>query len=95
MKSLSMDIRMRIVSLRKKGLGAACVAERLIVSERAVRSIWRKYRLTGSLEPARRGGRRKAKLAGREAALRGWRARKPGLTLRQMRARGRTGPQGR
>jgi len=84
MKSLSEDIRLRVVTACKRGESCASVAARFVVNVRTVEKLWKRYRETGSIMALPRGGYRRSRIAGMEDTLRAWIKAEPDLTLSGM-----------
>jgi len=85
MKTLSDDLRRRIVEAREQGAGVGEVAKRFGVSRSSVERFHKQYRRRGHWKPKRRGGYRKSALAGHGRRLRAWIAKTPDLTLEELR----------
>lgn len=84
MRSLSQDIRDRVIAAREGGQSAADTAQRLSISKRSVERIWKRYSETGKREGLQRGGYRVPVLKDHEVRLRQWIHEKPGITLEQL-----------
>lgn len=82
---LSQDLRHRLVRAVESGASARQAAARFAVSASAAIKLVRRARQTGSVAPARIGGRRKPLLGGQGALLRELTAAKPGITLAEIR----------
>jgi len=83
----SLDLRRRIVACVESGVSCRATARRFAVSPSSVVKLMRKWRETGSLEPARVGGHRRRKLADHADWLHGVMATEPDITLRELQAR--------
>lgn len=84
MKALSMDLRQRAAALRERGIPAAEVAQRLMVSKRSVERAWNQFNEQGELSPSRRKGRTAKLLAGCEGDLESWVEERPESTLEEL-----------
>ncbi len=84
MKSLSEDLRQRIVKACEGGEGCASVAARFVLNVRTVQKLWKRYRETGSMLALPRGGYRRSRIAKMEGTLRVWIKAQPDLTLAEM-----------
>lgn len=84
MEDLSMDIKRRVVELRESGESSAEVARRLLVSQRSVQRIWKRWKDSGELLPSRRKGKGETRLVGRENSLREWIESRPETTLEEL-----------
>jgi transposase len=84
MRSLSVDLRTRIVRARERGEDSASVAERYEVNIRTVQLLWKRYRETGNILPRQRGGYRVSRVAGLEKTLRLWIEAEVDMTLCEM-----------
>lgn len=69
-KTISIDLRQRILDASLDGETTSELAERFAVSASFVRGLMRRYRQTGSIAAKQRGGYKKPALADREAELR-------------------------
>ncbi len=87
MKTLSEDLRERIVVRRSKGDSAAEVARMFGVSKRSVERYWKQQQTMGTLKAKQRGGYRRSCLAGHEDDLRGWIEANKSITLEEIRCR--------
>ena len=81
---LSQDLRRRLVRAVDEGSSAREAAARFDVSASAAIKLVRRVRETGSTEPARIGGYRKALLADHAELLRELTAARPGITLAEL-----------
>jgi transposase len=84
MKSLSEDIRRRVIEACKSGASCASVADRFVINVRTVHKLWQRYRETGSVLALQRGGYRRSRVAGHEQQIRGWIKMQPDLTLAEL-----------
>ncbi len=82
---LSRDLRRRLVRAVEQGSSARAAAARFDVSASAAIKLVRRVRETGSTEPAKIGGYRKALLAGHEDLLRELTTTRKGITLAEIR----------
>jgi transposase len=82
---LSQDLRGRLVRAVEQGSSARAAAARFDVSASAAIKLVRRVRQTGSTEPAKIGGHRKALLAGHEDLLRELTTTREGITLAEIR----------
>jgi putative transposase len=82
---LSQDLRRRLVRAVEEGSSAREAAARFEVSASAAIKLVRRVRATGSTEPAKIGGYRKALLAGHEDLLRELTTTRKGITLAEIR----------
>jgi transposase len=87
MKSLSEDLRLRIVKARARGEDSARVALRYEVTTRTVQKLWKQYCEVGHIRPKQRGGYRRSRLEGHETTLREWIAAAPDITLTELQRR--------
>ena len=87
MKSLSIDLRERVVAGRQKGQSAEELAKRFGICKRSVERYWSRQQETGSVAPKQRGGYRRSRLEGHDETLRGWIDEQADLTLEQLRER--------
>ena|SRR5579864_7840205 len=87
MRTYSSDLRERIVRARANGQSAEEVGRLFRVSKRSVERYWKKFQSTGAVEPKRRGGYRRSRLAEHDEQLRAWLAAEKDLTLVQLQAR--------
>ena len=87
MKSISGDLRDRIVRVRASGDSAAAVSERFGVSKRSVERYWRQYQLVGHTRAKARGGYKRSRLCPYDERLREWIAAQPDLTLSELKER--------
>jgi len=83
---LSADLRERLVRAVEAGSSARAAARRFEVSPSAAITLMRRVRATGSTAPAQIGGCRRPLLAGHAELLRQLTAKKPGITLAELRA---------
>jgi transposase len=83
---LSQDLRQRIVRAVTQGSSIRQPAKRLEVSASAAIKLMQRVRQTGSTEPARIGGYRRALLEAHIDELRAIVAGKAGITLREIKA---------
>lgn len=84
MRTLSSDLRERIVAARAQGHSAQELARLFGVSKRSVERFWAMQQATGSLAPKQRGGYRKSRLEKHDAKLRRWIKARPDLTLAEL-----------
>jgi transposase len=84
MRSLSEDLRVRIIRARERGEGSAAVAARFEVHIRTGQKLWKRYRASGVIAAARRGGYRRSRLADMEETLRAWIRQEPDVTLAKL-----------
>lgn len=82
---LSQDLRRRLVRAVEHGSSARGAAARFAVSASAAIKLVRRFRETGSAEPAKIGGYRKPLLAGHEDLLRELTTTRKGITLVEIR----------
>jgi len=87
MKSLSADLRLRIVKARQRGEASGRIALRYEVTARTVQKLWKQDCEVGHVRPKRRGGYRRSRLEGHEAVLREWIGSEPDLTLSELQQR--------
>lgn len=86
-RSCTNDLRERIVAARAEGHSAADVAKWFKVSKRSVERYWKKQLESGTIEPKKRGGYRRSRLAAHDDTLRLWIQEQPDLTLEDLRER--------
>ncbi len=84
MRSLSEDLRFRVIRARERGENSASVAERYEINIRTVQMLWKRYRETGEILPRQRGGYRVSRVASMERTLRAWIKAEVDLTLAEM-----------
>jgi transposase len=84
MRSLSEDLRVRIIRARERGESSAVVAERYEVNIRTVQGLWKRYRESGMILAKQRGGYRISRVAAMEKTLRSWIKAEVDLTLAEM-----------
>jgi len=84
MRSLSEDLRRRVVAARQEGLSATEVSQRLRVGRSTVYRILQRFEEHGDFGIKRRGGYVKPLLGPLEQRLRSWIETEPGLTLEQL-----------
>lgn len=84
MRSLSEDLRVRIIRARQRGEGSAAVAARFEVNIRTVQKLWKRYQETGSTLPGQHGGHRQSRLAPMESEIRAWIAQEVDITLAEL-----------
>ena len=82
-KTISIDLRRRILDASLDGETTLELAERFAVFASLVRGLMRRYRQTGSIVPKQRGGYKKPALADREDEIRQAVAQNPSATLAQ------------
>lgn len=87
MRTYSLDLRERIIALRKDGHSAGVVARLFRVSRRSVERYWKKYQSTGAVAAKQRGGYRRSCLEGHDKSLRAWIGEKKDMTLSELKAR--------
>ena len=87
MRTLSSDLRERIVAAREGGQSAQEVSRMFRVSKRSVERFWKLYLITGAVEPKQRGGYRRSCLEKYDEKLRGWIKEEVDLTLAQLQER--------
>jgi transposase len=87
MKSISEDLRKRIVKAREKGESAAEVSKRFAVSLSSVGRYWRAYAQHGHCRPKQRGGYRRSRLEDHTQTIRSWIAERADLTLWELQKR--------
>lgn len=84
MRSLSEDLRVRIIRAKKRGEDSSAVAQRYEVNIRTVQILWKRYRETGEILARQRGGYRVSRVASMEKTLRSWLKAEVDLTLAEM-----------
>lgn len=84
MRSLSEDLRVRIIRARERGEVSSAVAARFEVNIRTVQKLWKRYRETGSVLPGQHGGHRQSRLAPVESEIRAWIAEEVDITLAEL-----------
>jgi transposase len=83
-KSLSQDLRERIVAARGRGNSAQEVGRFFGVSKRSVERFWNQYQRQGTVSQKQRGGYRRSRLEGHDQQLRSWIKEKADLTLIEL-----------
>ena len=83
-KPYSEDLRERVVRAVERGRSRREVARLFGVSASFVIQLMRRFRATGSVKPAKFGGRKKPALAGREETVRALVAAAPSATLAEL-----------
>lgn len=84
MRSLSEDLRERVIRARERGESSASVAQRFEVNIRTVQVLWKRYRESGEVVARQRGGYRVSRVASMEKTLRSWIKAEVDLTLAEM-----------
>jgi len=84
-KPLSLDLRSRIARSVDSGMSCRATARRFEVSESAVIKLMARRRQTGTIAPGQMGGWLVATLAAHEELVRSLVARRPDLTLEELR----------
>src|SRR5580658_3553505 len=84
MRSLSEDLRVRIIRARERGESSAAVAQRYEVNIRTVQGLWKRYCESGVNLAKQRGGYRVSRVAAMEKTLRSWIKAEVDLTLAEM-----------
>jgi len=87
MQSYSQDLRDRVLRALARGEGPSAIARRFEVSRFYVYQVRDREQETGVRTSFPIGGHRRSRLEAAEAALRGWIAAEPGLTLTELRER--------
>jgi len=87
MQSYSQDLRDRVLGALARGEGPSAIARRFEVSRFYVYQVRDREQETGVRNSFQIGGRRRSRLQAAEAALRGWIAAEPGLTLAELQER--------
>jgi transposase len=87
MQSYSQDLRDRVLRALARGDGPSAIARRFEVSRFYVYQVGERERETGVRSSFPIGGHRRSGLEAAEAALRGWIAAAPGLTLVELQER--------
>jgi transposase len=87
MKSISEDLRKRIIVARESGESAAEVSKRFAVSLSSVGRYWRAYAQNGHCRPKQRGGYRRSRLKDHTQTIQGWISSRPDLTLSELQKR--------
>jgi putative transposase len=85
-RAYSNDLRERIVRAVDAGLSCRKAAVQFAVSVSCVIKLVQRWRRTGAVAPGQMGGWRDYALAGHEARVRALVARRPDLTLEELRA---------
>jgi transposase len=83
----SVDLRERVVRAVEAGLSRRAVAAKFEVSVSFVVKLMQRWRVRGTLEPERIGGRKRAKLAGHAERVQALLAAEPDLTITELRSR--------
>lgn len=84
MKSLSQDIRDRVIAAKELGESSVEVAKKLSITTRTVDRIYKRYRETGQSTAMPRGGKLVPRLRDHTDTLRAWIEKEPGLSLEQL-----------
>ena len=84
MRSLSEDLRERVIRALERGESSAAVAQRFEVNIRTVQVLWKRYRESGEIGARQRGGYRVSRVAAMEKTLRSWIKAEVDLTLAEM-----------
>jgi len=87
MQSYSPDLRDRVLRALARGDGPSAIARRFEVSRCYVYQVREREQETGVRTSFPIGGHRRSRLEAAEAALRGWIAAAPGLTLVELQER--------
>ena len=87
MQSYSQDLRDRVLGALARGEGPSAIARRFEVSRFYVYQVRDREQETGERSSFQIGGHRRSRLQAAEAALRGWIAAEPGLTLAELQER--------
>lgn len=87
MQAYSQDLRDRVLRALARGDAPSAIARRFEVSRFYVYQVRDRERATGVRTSFPIGGHRRSRLAAVEAALRGWIAADPGLTLAELQER--------
>ena len=87
MQSYSQDLRDRVLRALARGEGPSAIARRFEVSRFYVYQVRDREQATGVRSSFPIGGHRRSRLEAAEAALRGWIAAEPGLTLVELQER--------
>lgn len=86
-KTLSEDLRKRIVIKREEGYSQAEVSQMFGVSSSSVYRFFRKYGESGDVQPKKRGQPEGSKLDPHKELICHWIGKEPGLTLEEITAR--------
>jgi transposase len=87
MQSYSQDLRDRVLRALARGDGPSAIARRFEVSRFYVYQVRDREQESGVRTSFQIGGHRRSRLEAAEAALRGWIAAEPGLTLAELQER--------
>ena len=87
MQSYSQDLRDRVLRALARGEGPSAIARRFEVSRFYVYQVRDREQESGVRTSFQIGGHRRSRLEAAEAALRGWIAAEPGLTLAELQER--------
>jgi transposase len=87
MQSYSQDLRDRVLGALARGERPSAIARRFEVSRFYVYQVRDREQETGVRSSFQIGGHRRSRLQAAEAALRGWIAAEPGLTLVELQER--------
>lgn len=90
MNPLSADLRKRIIVARQKGHRIVDIVERMGVSRSSVVRFWNQFTQQGHYQPKQQGGYLRSRLEGHDTSLRQWIARRPDLTLEEIKERCRS-----